>query len=87
MKNLVKLEFFNVTVVLENNSRQVIAVTQTGGHGAYQFNGIQPGSYWIRFVVPDGYSVTERDQGGDDNLDSDADPDTGYTALITVGQG
>jgi serine-aspartate repeat-containing protein C/D/E len=74
-------------VVLENESRQVIAVTQAGGLGAYQFNGIQPGNYWIRFVAPDGYTITLQDQGEDDTVDSDADPDTGYTTLIPVGPG
>lgn len=77
-------------MVLESDSRQVIAVTQTGSLGAYQFNGIPPGNYWIRFVAPDGflgYAITLRDQGGDDTVDSDADPDTGYTTLITVGPG
>ena len=78
----------DVIVVLENDSRQVIAVTQTGVLGAYKFNGIPPGNYWIRFVAPDGflgYAITLRDQGGDDTVDSDADRDTGYTTLITVG--
>ena len=75
------------TVELEDYSGQVIAVTETGFMGAYQFNGILPGDYRIRFVAPAGYTITLQDQGEDDAVDSDADPDTGYTTLIPVGPG
>lgn len=63
------------------------ATTITGVDGDYLFNDLMPGDYFIEFVLPAGYAFTSFDQGGDDGLDSDADPSTGRTAVTTLVSG
>jgi hypothetical protein len=55
--------------------------TDVNGH--YFFGGLDPGSYYVEFVLPEGYEFTLQDQGADDAVDSDADPVTGK-AICTV---
>jgi|GEM_PF-2474869 len=62
----------------------VIATTTTDVNGAYAFNDLVPGDYAVEFVPPPGFSVSPRDLGGDDTLDSDADPVTGRTIVTTL---
>ena len=40
------------------------------------------GNYCIEFIRPNGYLATSQNSGGDDTLDSDADPNTGKTATF-----
>ena len=62
----------------------VIDSTQSQGNGLFQFNGITPGDYLLLFIAPDNYYFTSADEGGDDGVDSDADPATGYTDVFSV---
>ncbi|GAB4246899.1 MAG: hypothetical protein Kow0027_08270 [Saprospiraceae bacterium] len=60
-------------------------VTDFLGH--YLFEDVPAGDYFLEFVLnslPNGYSISPKDQGTDDNLDSDADQLTGRTAVFTV---
>ena len=48
------------------------------------------GVYTVEFdksTLPAGYAILPSDQGGDDDADSDASPDTGRTAQITLAAG
>ena len=57
------------------------------GAGYYLFEDVMPGTYQIEFMsssLPNDYMFTLENQGGDDNLDSDANPLTGRTATFTV---
>ncbi|MGB0685046.1 MAG: SdrD B-like domain-containing protein, partial [Planctomycetota bacterium] len=45
------------------------------------------GTYTVEFIAPDGTVFTLPDQGGDDAVDSDADPTTGETAAIVLDSG
>ncbi|GBC61613.1 hypothetical protein DENIS_2575 [Desulfonema ishimotonii] len=76
-----------VTVRLLSEAGDVIGETQTEDGGAYRFSGLLSGSYSIEVVPPDGYSVSPQDQGGDDAGDSDIDPATNRTALISLSAG
>ena len=60
---------------------------QTDGSGRYEFCDLIAGTYRVRFYAPDGYMITGRDQGGNDALDSDADPTTGDTISIVLAAG
>ena len=48
-----------------------VAPTTTSAVGRYEFTGLLPGDYSVRFTLPSGYAWTRSDTGGD-GLDSDA---------------
>ncbi|MCB0614256.1 MAG: DUF11 domain-containing protein, partial [Phaeodactylibacter sp.] len=63
-----------------------IATDVTDANGEYGFP-VDPGSYVVEFVTPGGFNPTDANQGGDDTIDSDADPVTGQTGIITLSSG
>ncbi len=63
----------NVTVNLYDSNNVLTDTTTTDANGLYQFVDLTPGDYYVEFVPPTGYVLTEQDMGGDDALDSDAD--------------
>jgi hypothetical protein len=65
----------------------LVATRTTGPGGAYLFDNLVPGSYYVRFVRPDGSSFSPADQGGNDATDSDANPATGMTGCYTLASG
>jgi hypothetical protein len=65
----------------------LLQTTTTNSGGAYSFTGLTPGSYFVEFVAPGGYSFISPDQGGDDYKDSDANTSTGRTITINLGSG
>ncbi|MDR3574547.1 MAG: SdrD B-like domain-containing protein, partial [Anaerolineaceae bacterium] len=64
-----------------------VTSTTTAGGGKYLFSNLLPGQYFVQFTAPAGYSFSPKDQGGDDTIDSDADPTTGQTDLVTLAPG
>ncbi len=80
--------FAGVTVELYDGTGAVlIASAKADSNGYYEFSGLVPGDYIVKFDVPSGYRLTDRNQGNDDSLDSDANPSTGKTGIITVAAG
>ncbi len=73
-----------VTVDLLDSSAIVVATTTTAGDGSYNFAGVEPGQYRIRVTSPPGSTFSAIDVGGDDALDSDVNPGTGESALLTL---
>jgi len=80
----------NVVVTLYDSATGTPAVGEdgnpltdvTGDSGNYLFEDLPPGDYYTVFdltSLPPNYIVTDRNVGGDDGLDSDADPTTGAT--------
>jgi predicted RecA/RadA family phage recombinase len=62
--------------------------TTTDDNGNYEFPGLLPGDYIVEFVANGTpYSFTVNDQGSDDSADSDADPSTGQSPVVTLGIG
>lgn len=61
----------NVTVQLYDCSGTFIKETKTSSEGYYLFTDVPEGSYYVKIIVPDNYSVGKRNQGPDDALDSD----------------
>ena len=64
-----------------------VATTSTAGGGAYSFTGLHPGDYYVEVIKPSGYGFSPQDRGGNDALDSDANPATGVMATTTLTSG
>ena len=54
----------------------------TGVQGRYKFDNVRPGTYFIEFVIPQGYKIVPNNIG-DDETDSDID-EIGVVSLLTV---
>ena len=80
--NGVRVQFYQ-DVTNDGPSADDVFVRQTyttddfdGNPGFYSFPELDTDDYYTVFDVPAGYELTQRDQGGDDTLDSDALPAT-----------
>jgi len=60
--------------------------TTTDADGIYTFGNLSAGEYYLVFTPPEGYNLTTANQGTDDALDSDADPLTGTTEIVTLAE-
>jgi uncharacterized repeat protein (TIGR01451 family) len=77
-----------VTVQLHNSvTDALLRTTTTDSGGYYYFNNVTPGSYYVKFIKPTGWNFSPAFQGTDDEVDSDAYPDTGKTPQITLNSG
>lgn len=61
----------------------IIDSTTTADGGMYMFNPLPPGEYAVIFSKPAGTEFSPSNEGGNDNLDCDANPN-GYTACTTL---
>ncbi len=76
-----------MTVHLLDGSGATIATDTTDANGRYQFTHLAAGDYSVAFVLPSGYAFSPQDQGGNDAADSDADPSTGQTPVLSLSDG
>jgi len=76
-----------VTVRLTSNRFAGEETTTTDANGMYMFSNLRPGDYQVEFVLPNGYTRSTSNQGGDDTKDSDADASTGKTGTYTLTSG
>ncbi|MCB9296619.1 MAG: hypothetical protein H6559_26420 [Lewinellaceae bacterium] len=76
-----------VTVNLLDGGGAFLASTTTAPDGSYSFTNLAPGDYIVEFIGPAGFAPSPQDQGGDDTIDSDANPGTGQTGIITLSSG
>jgi len=76
-----------VTLVLYNSAGQIVGTTTTDAFGFYKFSNLAPGNYTVRIVPPANYTLSVKDQGGDEEKDSDFDPITYTTASVTLTAG
>lgn len=60
-----------VTVTLFDGAGNVVGSTITDASGNYVFNNLPAGNYQVGFTAPAGFVFSNKDQGGDDNTDSD----------------
>ncbi len=61
-----------------------IESTTTDVNGYYMFNNLDAGSYYVQFVLPNGYVFTTQNTGSDSAIDSDADETTGKTVCTDL---
>ncbi len=77
--------FANVTVQLLNGVGTLLDTTITDANGQYLFEGLTPGTYQIRVLLPDGYGFTVQNAASaTDSTDSDVVHTTGYGAQTTL---
>ncbi len=76
-----------VTVILYNSFGELIAIDVTDSAGNYSFPSLIPGDYYVEFVTPDGYAISPMGSIASDNTDSNADPSTGRTPIISLTSG
>lgn len=74
----------NVTVRLYDKNRKLVKTTKTDDTGHYQFDEIPPGDYYVDILAPAIYTISPKDQGQDEAVDSDTDPLSGETSLSTL---
>lgn len=74
----------NVTVTLYTSANTVVGTTKTNGNGAYRFQNLTPGDYFVVIQLPPGYVFSPEDQGQNDLVDSDTDPATAATTPVTL---
>ena len=73
-----------VVALYSTVTNSVITTTTTDSNGAFLFEGLLPGSYYLQFTVLQGYAFTIPGSTPETDLDSNADPSTGQTPLITL---
>ena len=75
-----------MTVRLYSAARALLSTDVTDANGTYLFPNLLPGQYYVSFVPPQGNQTqfSPHNTGADGTIDSDADPVTGYTALIAL---
>ncbi|HEX2963001.1 MAG TPA: SdrD B-like domain-containing protein, partial [Ignavibacteriales bacterium] len=75
----------NVMVELYKWGSNIPAMTAiTDSKGYYLFDNLEPNVYYVKFILPEGFTFTKKDQGSDDAFDSDADRQTGKSDQITL---
>jgi hypothetical protein len=74
----------SVPVRLFTAEGTLVRETTTNDQGLYLFTGLNPGQYYVEFVLPDNFAVTEPNVGDNEEIDSDADPVTGRTAVFDL---
>ncbi|MEG3439825.1 SdrD B-like domain-containing protein, partial [Pannus brasiliensis CCIBt3594] len=72
--------------LLGSDGTSLISTTTTGADGSYLFSNLTPGTYYVRFIQPDGYAGFSPANVTDDLQDSDANA-TGLTGPIALTSG
>jgi hypothetical protein len=75
----------NIEVQLFNSNNQLVRTTFTDNDGVYRFSNIAAGTYSIQ-IVKSIYTISPKDQGTNDTLDSDANSD-GKVSAINLASG
>jgi hypothetical protein len=76
-----------VTVELQDALRRLLVSAVSDSSGAFVFAEVEPGDYMLRVQSPAGYAATLLQQGTDPALDSNLDPDTGFTPVFSLSAG
>ena len=81
-----ELALSSVEVQLFNKNKKLLKTEKTDVSGKYLFTDVSIGEYYIKFKVPNAYTVTKRFQGADKTIDSDTDKN-GKTASFNLAEG
>jgi len=75
-----------IVVNIYDDGVNPIKSTSTDENGYYKFDDLTPGIYYVEFIK-DTWSITSQDFGFNDELDSDADVQTGQTRTYNLSPG
>ena len=81
-----ELPLKNISVQLFDDKKKLINETKTDATGKYLFNEVLVGVYSVKFVIPNGYTVTKKEVGNDREKDSNS-YENGKTDLFTLEAG
>jgi len=70
--------------IVGDNDDELAGSAVSDPNGAYSVSGLIPGTYYVHYILPSGFTFTLLDQGADDLLDSDPSPETGRTATFPL---
>jgi hypothetical protein len=76
-----------VEVILKDENQVHLDTSATNGSGFYLFSNLDPGNYFVQFGIPTDFNPTIPMAGAVDTLDSNMDPMTGMSDLISLAQG
>ncbi len=74
----------NIKIKLFDCNNNLLDSAFTNANGYYSFDSLVAGTYKIKVIVPDGFSISPKDQGNNDLLDSDVDPLNGESICINL---
>lgn len=74
----------NVTVKLYKEGGEFVKETKTRASGLYDFKDLMAGNYYVVFDIPANYKVSPQNVGTNESDDSDANPTTGKTDVVTL---
>ncbi|NQU41231.1 MAG: DUF11 domain-containing protein [Lentisphaerae bacterium] len=77
----------NVTVRLYDEQTNLLATTTTDTNGLYSFENLAASNYFVEVVAPPSFDFVDANMGSDDAVDSDIDPVSGFSSLITLASG
>ena len=77
----------NIEVILLDVENILIDTDHTDNDGFYLFDELISGDYYLKFVQPEGFVFTKKNQEDDQDIDSDPDEITGKTDLISLTSG
>ena len=77
----------NVLVHVYTSSNVLAATARSDESGWYFAQGLGPGTYYLQFFPPDGYTFSPQEGSHDPALDSDPDSLSGITDFIVLGSG
>lgn len=84
----VAVDLLMVKMIGNNKVEIQVGWTSTGTDGTYSYSDLEPGKeYRVHFIPPQGISLSPKDQGADDSVDSDPFPQRQTTSIIMVEDG
>ncbi len=80
------VELYRVDVPSATGGATKIGDTKTNDQGIYGFTGLDAGTYYLQFIMPNGVLISLQDanENSRDTEDSDIDPETGRTVDIVL---
>ena len=75
---------FGATVDLLDCTGKAVGTVVTDATGDYRFAELDAGEYRLKFVAPAGMRLTQNNQGGNADIDSDPAPGSGLTACLSL---